>query len=295
MTFSWDFDNDGTIDTSSTGLTSVTHTYSDSGTYTILLEVTDSDGLSDSTTTTVTVTEPAPVNTAPVAIFTVTPTSGTMDTIFTFNADSSSDAEDSLSQLTFSWDFDSDGTVGITDFLQLLAAWGQCAGCPEDLDGDGTVGITDFLQLLAYWGSCPTMVQIQLQIIRTQLGRIWYCHSSDGGDTWTEAVPWTMAAPEAPSTLARTPDRSEFLLIYNPTVRLGTGHSGPRTPLVAALSTDEGRTWSQPKAIESDLSAHYAYTSIRFHKDRALLTYYVARGGLLSLKFKSIPLAWFRE
>ena len=71
--------------------------------------------------------------------------------------------------------------------------------------------------------------------------------------------------------------------------------SGPRTPLVAALSTDEGRTWSEPKAIEADLSAHYAYTSIRFHKDRALFSYYVARGGLLSLKFKSIPLAWFRE
>ena len=47
--------------------------------------------------------------------------------------------------------------------------------------------------------------------------------------------------------------------------------------------------------IEADLKAHYAYTSIRFHGDRALLTYYVARGGLLSLKFKSIPLAWFRE
>ena len=79
----------------------------------------------------------------------------------------------------------------------------------------------------------------------------------------------------------------------------GTGsellHSGPRTPLVAALSTDEGRTWSKPKAIESDLSAHYAYTSLRFHKGRALVSYYVSRGGLSSLKFKSIPLTWFRE
>lgn len=133
-----------------------------------------------------------------------------------------------------------------------------------------------------------------LQIIRTQLGQIWHSHSSDGGDTWTDAAPWTMAAPEAPSTLARTPDRGEFLLIYNPTVRLGTDHSGPRTPLVAALSTNEGRTWSAPMAVEPDTTAHYAYTSVRFHADRSLMTYYVARSGLSSLKFKSIPLAWFR-
>ena len=53
-------------------------------------------------------------------------------------------------------DLDGDGTVGITDFLLLLQAWGPCPGapaaCPADLDGDGTVGITDFLDLLASWG-----------------------------------------------------------------------------------------------------------------------------------------------
>jgi hypothetical protein len=47
--------------------------------------------------------------------------------------------------------------------------------------------------------------------------------------------------------------------------------------------------------IESDLSAYYAYTSVTFNGDRALLTYYVARAGLLSLKFKSIPISWFRD
>lgn len=134
-----------------------------------------------------------------------------------------------------------------------------------------------------------------LQIIRTQLGQIWHCHSSDGGDTWTDAAPWTVAAPEAPSTLVRMPEGGEFLLVYNPTVRLGTGHSGPRTPLVAALSADEGQTWWEPKAVEPDTTAHYAYTSVRFDAGRALMSYYVARSGLLSLKFKSIPLTWFRE
>ena len=51
-------------------------------------------------------------------------------------------------------DLDGDGTVGITDFLALLAAWGTDPGGPPDLDGDGTVGITDFLMLLGTWGPC---------------------------------------------------------------------------------------------------------------------------------------------
>ncbi len=53
-------------------------------------------------------------------------------------------------------DLDGDGTVGILDFLALLAVWGPCPGpcppsCPADLDGDCTVGILDFLILLGNW------------------------------------------------------------------------------------------------------------------------------------------------
>ncbi len=49
-------------------------------------------------------------------------------------------------------DLDGDGIVGIVDFLELLAAWGQ-VNVPADFDGGG-VGITDFLALLAAWGRC---------------------------------------------------------------------------------------------------------------------------------------------
>ena len=51
------------------------------------------------------------------------------------------------------WDLDGGG-VGITDFLALLALWGQDPGGPPDFDGDQSVGITDFLELLAHWGEC---------------------------------------------------------------------------------------------------------------------------------------------
>jgi hypothetical protein len=54
-------------------------------------------------------------------------------------------------------DLDGDGSVSVTDFLLLLAAWGPCdqpcpPSCPADLDGDCTVSVTDFLILLANWG-----------------------------------------------------------------------------------------------------------------------------------------------
>ena len=53
-------------------------------------------------------------------------------------------------------DIDADGTVGISDFLALLAAWGPCPSatdpCPADVDGSGAVGIEDFLIVLAAWG-----------------------------------------------------------------------------------------------------------------------------------------------
>ena len=55
-------------------------------------------------------------------------------------------------------DLDGDGTVGMVDFLALLAAWGACSdcgtpqACPADFDGDCSVGILDLLVLLGQWG-----------------------------------------------------------------------------------------------------------------------------------------------
>jgi subtilisin family serine protease len=63
--------------------------------------------------------------------------------------------ESLVDQLVAPGDIDVDGTVGISDLLLLLGAWGpcpDCADCPADLDGDCTVGITDLLTLLGNWG-----------------------------------------------------------------------------------------------------------------------------------------------
>jgi hypothetical protein len=48
-------------------------------------------------------------------------------------------------------DLDLDCTVGITDFLKLLAEWGR-PDSPADLNGDGTVDLLDFSILIDNWG-----------------------------------------------------------------------------------------------------------------------------------------------
>ncbi len=155
----------------------------------------------------------------------------------------------------------------------------------------------------------PGLVELRdgrvMQIIRTQTGFIWRSFSGDGGDTWSEAEPWNIEAPEAPATLAAAPGAGDWLLVWNPVVAwgnpektvLGANHGGARTPLAAMVSRDEGATWSRRRDLEANPKSTYAYTSITFHEGRALLTYYdfPVGGKLLSLKFKSVPLAWFGE
>ena len=51
-------------------------------------------------------------------------------------------------------DLDGNGSVGFSDVLAILAAWGNSNGV-EDLDFDGTVGTGDLLIVLAEWGPCP--------------------------------------------------------------------------------------------------------------------------------------------
>ena len=101
----WDWENDGTYDTNYSTTKTATHQYSTVGTYIVKLEVKDSDGLIHTTTKTVSVT-----NTAPTASFSIDPTSGTIQTVFTFDASGSSDNEDATNVLQVRWDWENDGT-----------------------------------------------------------------------------------------------------------------------------------------------------------------------------------------
>lgn len=136
-----------------------------------------------------------------------------------------------------------------------------------------------------------------LMHFRTQMGHIAACESSDGGETWSEPRSLGVRAPEAPSTLRRIPSTGDLLLIWNDTFREGAGHGGKRTPLTAAVSTDEGRTWSHRRDLETNDQQTYAYTSVVFDRGRALMTYWVRdeKSGRFSSRFRSVPIGWFYE
>ncbi|MFA6240046.1 MAG: sialidase family protein, partial [Candidatus Hydrogenedentales bacterium] len=136
-----------------------------------------------------------------------------------------------------------------------------------------------------------------LMLIRTQTGRNYAAVSHDGGDSWDVAEPFGPAAPEAPSTLRRIPATGDWLLVFNPVTKEGADHGGERTPLSAAISKDEGKTWLPARDIETRSDQAYAYTSLIFVDDRALMSYYLLdkKSKWLSTRFRSIAISWFYE
>ena len=109
-------------------------------------------------------------------------------------------------------------------------------------------------------------------------------------------------SPAAPCSAARVPATGDVVLVWNNAKPDEPGSGRPRTPLTAAVSRDDGRTWSNFKNIEPDLSRSYMYPVIVFDGDTALVLY--SEGGYdggpvtwnnTSLKLARIPYQWFYE
>jgi hypothetical protein len=85
------------------------------------------------------------------------------------------------------------------------------------------------------------------------------------------------------------------LLVWNDHTNIDASLKGKRTPLTAAVSKDEGRTWSAPRVIEADPDGWYCYTAIEFVGDRVLLAYCAGKGradGLSTTAVTSFALSW---
>jgi sialidase-1 len=147
----------------------------------------------------------------------------------------------------------------------------------------------------------PAVVELAngdvLMLIRTQTGCQYRSVSKNKGMTWSTPVPTTIKSPSAPATIKRIPGSKDLLLVWNNNYEPGHPGQGERIPLTAAISRDNGKTWEHTKNLETAPGHRYAYTSILFVKDQALLTYYDEVPGLhgWSLRLRSIPLAWFHS
>jgi sialidase-1 len=133
---------------------------------------------------------------------------------------------------------------------------------------------------------------------RTDQGEQYGFTSADGGNTWTPPFPTELKSPTAPASIKRLPGSADLLAIYNDHSGKFPFTKGKRTPLVAAISSDGGKTWPQRKLIESNPDGRYHYTAIYFVGDAVLLAYCAGDdkvGDLNRLRIRRISLEWLRQ
>ncbi len=139
---------------------------------------------------------------------------------------------------------------------------------------------------------------------RTDVGCHYEMSSDDGGDTWTPPQPSVFRAPCSPLSIKRLAT-GDLLAVWNdhsgalapvPTDPALTEQSWGRTPLVCALSRDDGQSWERHKLLEDDPARGFCYTAIHPTADAVLLAYCCGGGGksivLQDLCIRRITLEW---
>lgn len=102
----WDFEGDGTWDTDFNVEKIITRQYNTPGTYSIVMELLNTDGWTDIETKNL---EVYADSVPPTASFIVNPDTSSTGTIFYFSAGSSHDQYTPVEELRFRWDWQSDG------------------------------------------------------------------------------------------------------------------------------------------------------------------------------------------
>lgn len=117
---------------------------------------------------------------------------------------------------------------------------------------------------------------------RTDKGYQYEMYSHDEGESWSDPVPSRFSSPNSPMSLKRNPYTDELFAIWNPIPNYVTREVYPemhgRTPLVYAISKNEGKDWSKPVILEDDPLSGFCYTAIHFNQDGSLLLAYCAGG-----------------
>lgn len=131
---------------------------------------------------------------------------------------------------------------------------------------------------------------------RTDQKYQYACISTNMGKNWSAPEPTTLRSPASPATIERIPGTSDLLAIYNDVSDVPPERDGKRTPLVAAISKDNGKTWSNRQVIESDPEGWFCYTAMEFVDDTVLLAYCAGdnrdklNSGLNRTRIRRIPL-----
>ena len=121
----------------------------------------------------------------------------------------------------------------------------------------------------------PSVVELKdgrlMMLMRTYSGYAARSTSRDQRVTWSpgQAVKELILSPGSSAmSLKRIPSTGDLLL-----VRTTGGEPPNRTPLVSAVSTDDGKTWTHERTIAGDPKEMYGYPCVQFVEDVALIGY----------------------
>lgn len=121
----------------------------------------------------------------------------------------------------------------------------------------------------------PTLVELKdgrlFCLLRNTNQRQYFSLSEDGGNHWTKPAPTELKSPESPALVKRIPSTGDLLVLWN---NVASRTNWPRTPLTAAISRDEGRTWTNFRNVDNRSDFDAAYPSVSFVGDEALIAYY---------------------
>jgi hypothetical protein len=175
----------------------------------------------------------------------------------------------------------------------------------------------------------PVVVELRdtrvMMLMRTKVGRLFQSFSRDSGKSWSAARPTMLATGDVPCDLERLPSSGDLVVVWNQTSADEIRQGYYRSRLSAALSADEGETWSHFKTVDcgpglADVGriepppvkhirvnedagklaegfAMYHYPNIACIGEKTLITYNAnsfPKGRRISkTKLKILPVEWF--
>ncbi|TVP98319.1 MAG: hypothetical protein EA381_12700 [Planctomycetaceae bacterium] len=135
-----------------------------------------------------------------------------------------------------------------------------------------------------------------MMFVRSDAGSQLLAFSEDGCDTWTDLRQSDIISPLSPASIKRIPSTGDLLLVWNNHANAPAEIRGKRTPLTAAISKDDGKSWENIQNIWDDPHRHYCYIAIHFIDDQVVLGHCAGdrreNNGLAESHITRFPITW---
>ena len=135
-----------------------------------------------------------------------------------------------------------------------------------------------------------------MMFVRSDAGSQLVAYSDDGCDNWSELRESEIISPLSPATIQRIPSTGDLLLVWNNHADVTDEIRGKRTPLTAAISRDEGKSWENIRDVWDDPHRHYCYVAMHFTDNHVILGHCAgdrrANNGLAESHITRFPIRW---